>query len=168
MIQYDEYCKQLQKCYQELRIYDDPLCQGCNILPDELVIQLRIPKMVESLCDSRSLSNIEVRIKYSQIYQEPILLLRLWEFEYDDENDVQILKQYFPKNIKDFLSLESWVQIELDIFSNDNKFPLRSPVWYYIHPCDTSAIVGDNEEAHNDYLSRWFSVFLLNWLEIVR
>lgn len=94
---------------------------------------------------------LDIIIKYSHIYKNPILLFQIWKIE----NNNSILSPYISNNIK---SINNNFTISLDNFSFNNQS--ISDIFYFIHPCDTDDIIGGNGDLDNNYLLRWFNVYL--------
>ena len=108
-----------------------------------------------------NLTRLEFKVTYSTVYSEPLLLLRLWRLDTDDEIGLTT-KLWFPVDINKLLfgkEEEDDVpfRVSLDTFDG------LGGTWYFFHACDTGAIVGGEGVVDECYLRRWISVFLVSW-----
>lgn len=104
-------------------------------------------------------SQVEFRIIYSQVYNEPTLLYRIWKIHTDPDLEITNKILLFPSNLEDkFQNLFNFTSSIESIPSCNNE------IWYMLHPCDTAQIVGEDSSAKETYLLRWFSVYILSWL----
>ena len=107
-----------------------------------------------------NLARLEFRVTYSTVYSEPLLLLRLWRLDVDDEIGLTTTRLWFPADINKLLFGKDGdegnvpFRVSLDTFSG-----CLGGTWYFFHACDTGAIVGG--ECRQNYLTRWISVFLV-------
>lgn len=105
-----------------------------------------------------NISHLECKIMYSQIYQEPQLLLRIWKLSQIE--GIDCIEPWFPKQLDHVLPLPNWFKFGLDTIS---ETPDDKPAaWYSIHSCDTADIIGTRTASQATYLSRWSSVFLFD------
>ncbi|QLG75052.1 hypothetical protein HG535_0H03790 [Zygotorulaspora mrakii] len=159
MISHSEYCRQLNSAYNEGSVQANPYCQ--QIVYDSsshtILMKTGIPSKASN---SMRLDHLEFKITYSHVYQEPLLLLRIWIREHNDEFTMS--KLWFPKDVKQILNIDSAFQLGLDSISSDMR--QHQEAWYSFHPCDTSYMIGDKPEYLDKYLERWLSVFLFSVL----
>ena len=105
-----------------------------------------------------NLARLEFRVTYSTVYSEPLLLLRLWRLDVDDEFGLTTTRLWFPADIDKLLfgkdDRDVPFRVSLDTFGG-----CLGGSWYFFHACDTGAIVGG--ECRQNYLTRWISVFLV-------
>ncbi|CCF60629.1 hypothetical protein KAFR_0L00220 [Kazachstania africana CBS 2517] len=162
MLNEEEYSIQLHRLYNDV-VKSWPACRNANICESDasLTLQIDSAHAISASLRTTRLSYVEVKVIYSKIYREPLLLFRIWDFE--EDNDIPSYTLVFPKDIDSIVNksadnCNSMTQfsVSLDIFNGE--------VWFNIHPCDTTDIVGDDNDFKNDYLNRWFSVFALSWL----
>ncbi|CCD24809.1 E2-like conjugating enzyme NDAI_0D04960 [Naumovozyma dairenensis CBS 421] len=159
MISHEEYKQQLKNLYESTGFQEWGKCKHIHLSPsyDWLSINADFPSNPNISPEQQDFAHLELKIVYSVVYKEPQLLLRVWKYAVD-ETGITVKVPVFPPDIKDFLNLPAWIQINLDIHSHDGL----AETWYFIHPCDTSEIVGMCH--HEKYLERWTSTFVSSLL----
>lgn len=162
MIPYQEWHSQLQSLYDSQIFHNWALCQDVHLNDekDGLLLRLiptrQLQKNTERI-ENKLLNHIELYLTYSKVYNEPLLLLRIWEEKSID--GIPMTKLMLPTDIESLLDVQGKFQLGLDTIIN-----LEGSVWYSFHPCDTSCIVGDQAEFMSTYLRRWVSIFIFSWL----
>ncbi|CCH61198.1 hypothetical protein TBLA_0E01390 [Henningerozyma blattae CBS 6284] len=158
MISLEEFESQLIQINTNNYLQELSLCQSIQITQTRIHIITDVPVHLVSKNDQ--LNSLEFNVIYSQIYQEPLLLFRIWKVEVDSEFgctmktihiDNEIEKLIFPETLDEF-------RIGLDLFQLDNDMTSSSSVWYNIHPCDTGDIIGG--KVTENYLERWLNIYL--------
>lgn len=159
MLPHKKFCEQLAELYHTGALQKSPLCQ--HVFYDtenhSMYVATAPPTNVDAVL---KLDHLELKITYSDVYQEPQLLLRVWQEDLDSE--FTGIKLWFPQDVKRVLDIGNQFQLGLDAVSTDTN--QSTGVWYSFHPCDTADIVGDKVEYIDKYLERWLSVFLSSWL----
>lgn len=170
MIGYSEYREQLLKIYQSAILQDWSCCQQVFYRgeDDSIILQTIVPShaVISAALANVKLAHLEFKITYTSVYQEPQLLLRLWQkknlqldkLEFEDD----MLTPWFPPNVQQILGIVGQFQLGLDTVATTMAH--KQEAWYSIHPCDTADIVGNQENYSDKYLSRWLSVFLFSWV----
>ena len=174
MLTYKQYCRQLQ----ELSLPDihgseciTKMLLTCFKNGDEMVIRVKPTQKIIHRCilECIKVNYIDLKISYSKIYQEPILLLQIWiELNPDDDKNVDIMenidnsKLFYPKGLQYILNIPpDQYEIELDTLSGSQM--THNSAWYSFHPCNTSNMIGSDSRYLNSYLQRWVSVFIISW-----
>ncbi|CCE93546.1 E2-like conjugating enzyme TDEL_0G01790 [Torulaspora delbrueckii] len=156
MISYQRYCDQLHQLYDSKTLQNQIVVQVVRLLDDSILLQTAVPST------AKDLSHLELKITYSQVYQEPLLLLRVWRKDQSQEDESDFVSLWFPQDVSALLGIDKSFQLELDAVVSPTSH--LQETWYSIHPCDTAEIVGDQAKYADGYLNRWLSVFLFSWL----
>ncbi|SCV00944.1 LANO_0F09340g1_1 [Lachancea nothofagi CBS 11611] len=119
------------------------LCQKVSLSDDKAVVTAVVKHL------SLPYYTLEIQVEYSNIYQEPQLIFKVWKVQV--EQDIEVKQVYFPPDLSRLLNLQDFV-IRLDYLHNLNR-----DLWYSVHGCDTNSIVGSQLEH---YLERWASIYL--------
>lgn len=160
MISYKDFNDQLKRLYDSQTLQRQGSVSLVLHKNDSVVMQISVPHTVTK--ESPALSHLELKITYSPVYQEPLLLLRLWRRDSSQDDMTDLVSPWFPQDIRALLGIDKSFQVELDaVVSPVSHF---QETWYSIHPCDTAEIVGDQVQYVDGYLERWFSVFVFSWL----
>ncbi|CAI4045586.1 E2-like conjugating enzyme SKDI_12G0170 [Saccharomyces kudriavzevii IFO 1802] len=162
MILYEEWRSQLDLLFNSNVLQSWALCQEIHLDDKTNALSLRLRpthRLQEDTkrVEKKSLDHIQLCLTYSKIYNEPLLLLRIWE-EKCTEN-ILLTKLMFPAKVESLLGVEGKFQLGLD-----TVIDLENSLWYSFHPCDTPNIVGDLPEFKSTYLRRWVSIFVFSWL----
>lgn len=160
MLTHTEYCDQLQHvCNTKLKCSD--LVLEMQPVSTDGTVRFRAA-LPSSAQHTAKLNYLEFKISYSPVYQEPVLLFRLWRSVPSPEDGIDLISPWFPDDASRLLGIDNGFQVGLDaIFSNST---CSQETWFSIHPCDTAQIVGDRSEFKSEYLNRWLSIFLFSWL----
>ncbi|QLQ77926.1 hypothetical protein HG537_0A01730 [Torulaspora globosa] len=160
MLTHAEYSAQLRRlCDDTLKNSDLITSIRPSLADGEVLFRTALPS---SVAKHNLLCNIEFKICYSHVYQEPRLLFRLWRRVPSQDEAIDFLTPWFPSDVVQLLGIQDGFTVSLDaLFSNSSH---SQETWFSFHPCNTAEIVGDKQDYRDDYLNRWLSMFLFSWL----
>lgn len=156
MIPYSKYCEQLRELYDSKLLQSHRLVNIVRYLDDSILLHAAVP------ASSTDLSHLELKITYTHVYQEPLLLIKVWQREHPGNEYIDLVSPCYPQDIRALLGIDKSFQVELDAVISPKTHTQET--WYSIHPCDTAEIVGGQAQFLDGYLKRWISVFLLSWV----
>ncbi|CAR23293.1 E2-like conjugating enzyme [Lachancea thermotolerans CBS 6340] len=141
MIPLGEFREQLQALIPVLQLWPKCLSVHASLNGEALIGLAEHPTL--------AFYTYEFEIGYSQTYQEPRLIFKIWEAT--TEQGAELQRPCFPADLSRLMNVQDF-SIGLD-----HLHEARKDSWFSVHACDTSHIVGS---VKHHYLKRWASVYL--------